>query len=227
MQRRRHRLKNEMFNQMTTEERIKEGLRLIKEDNYLKAFDVFCKLFYDFPKEEIFKQTCLSLLDKIVEGNYDFEPETAEQFHFRGVSKFYKHELQASILDFDKAIKMNPKLDYAIKCKAFSLTHLGEYELAIACLNEAIKLKPAGEYFDDLAENYSKIGDNEKTLFYHEKATQHSPNDERLWYNYGTHLGKMGQTKKAIEMFDKAIKIYPQYEDAIHNRAYYVRLLNQ
>jgi tetratricopeptide (TPR) repeat protein len=210
---------------MTTQDRIKQALKLIEDDNYLKAFDEFSKLHYDFPTDPNIIKTCMFLLDRIIEANYDFEPETAEQYIFRGVSRFYKHDLPSSISDYDKALSINPRLDYAIKCKAFSLTHMGKFDLAIECLNAAIKIRPAGEYFDDLAENYSILGDNDKTIYFHEKAIEYSPNDARLFYNYGTHLGKYGQFEKAIEMFDIAIKIYPQYQDALYNRQHYLRRL--
>jgi len=205
---------------MSEEEKVHLGLKLVDDDDYLKALNVFSELVYEFPSNPDYMSTCLFLLDRIVEANHDFEPETAEQYHFRGLSKFYKEEYHESIADFDRAIKLKPRMDYALKCKAFSLMYLGECRLAIECLLNAVKLNPAGEYFDDLAENYFRLDEKETALLYHEKAIQYSPNNERLWHNYGAHLGKMGQYEKAIEMFDKAIVINPNYDDAIGKRIY-------
>jgi tetratricopeptide (TPR) repeat protein len=212
---------------MNYEERKKKAFKLIEEDNYRKAFDEFASLFYENPKDLELIKVCFFLLDRMIEGNYDFQPETAEQFIFRGVSKFYKSEYLNSIEDYDKAIAINPKLDYAIKCKAFSLTFLSKYEQAIECLEKAIQINPAGEYYDDIAENYSKLGDHKSASIYHEKAIQFSPNDFRLWYNYGTHLGAHGDFERAIKMFDESIRLYPLYEDAIHNREYYLKRLKE
>lgn len=210
---------------MNKKDRLAKAQKLIREDNYLKAFEEFCQLHYDYPKDAEIIQTCMALFVSITEGNYDFEPETAEQYIFRGVAKFYKDELKESIADFDKALSLNPDLDYAIKCKAFSLTFLGDYTKSIALLTEAIKLKETGEYYDDIADNYSKLKDLKKAVEYHEKAVACSPDDARLWFNYATQLGLCGDYSKAIEMFDKAIRLYPQYGDALYNREYYLKKL--
>lgn len=210
---------------MNYQEQKAKILKLIQEDSYLPAFRECANLIYENPRDSEMTEVCLFLWSRIIEANYDFEPETAEQYHFRGLSKFYKGEVEASIKDYDKALSLKPRMDYVIKTKAFSYHHLGQFEKAIELLNEAIAIKEAGEYYDDLAENYSKLGDAPKTLFYHEKAIQTSPKDPRLWYNYGTHLGVCGEFKKAIQMFDEAIRLWPHYEDAIYNRDHYRKRL--
>jgi len=212
---------------MSFEERKRRAHKLVKEDNYVGAFAEFCQLYLANPKDVEIIKICSFLLDRIIEGNYDFEPQTAEQFIFRGISKFYKKEYEASINDFDKALSINSKLDYALKCRAFSLTSLKKYSLAIKELEKAIQIKPTGEYFDDLAENYSRIGDIKSALIYHEKAVANSPDEARLWHNYATQLGECGQIEKAISMFDRAIELFPLYEDALHDRQYYSNLLTK
>ncbi len=209
----------------TIEERVYKAQKLLESDKYPEALTEFCKLLYDYPKNPLFLKICSFLFDRMIEGNYDFEPETAEQYMSRGLSKFYKKEIEESLVDYDKALTMNPKLDYVIKCKAFSLTHLGRNEQAITLLLDAVKLNPKGEYYDDIAENYSIIGEMEKAMFFHDKAIKHSPDDARLWYNYGVHLGECGLITEAIKMFSKAIELYPQYEDAIVNLQIYLERL--
>ena len=154
---------------MNYQEQKAKILKLIQEDSYLPAFRECANLIYENPRDSEMTEVCLFLWSRIIEANYDFEPETAEQYHFRGLSKFYKGEVEASIKDYDKALSLKPRMDYVIKTKAFSYHHLGQFEKAIELLNEAIAIKEAGEYYDDLAENYSKLGDAPKTLFYHEK----------------------------------------------------------
>ena len=206
------------------EEKIKEGIKLIKEDNYRKAFEVFSLLHYQNPKNQQIIETCQFLFSRITEGYYDFEPILPEEYIFRGVAKFYKGELLPSIADFDQALKLNQKLDYAHKCKAFSLSYLTKYKEAIIELKKAVQINDHGEYYDDIAENYSKLGDFKSAIEYHEKAIQTSPLDPRLWYNYGTHLGKVTEIDSAIQKFEKAIELNPNYEDAKYNLQYYQKL---
>lgn len=210
---------------MTFEERKQEGIKKIKEDNYKEALEIFSVLFYENPHDIELLEITQFLFQRITDAYYDFEPKTGEEFIYRGVAKGYKNELKESIEDFDKAIKLNPKLDYAYKCKAFSLMTLKNYISAIEVLEIAISINPHGEYYDDIAENLSRMGLDKEAIPYHEKAIEKSPNDARLWYNYGTHLGKMNMIANAVLKLQKAIELYPQYEDAKHNLNYYYQKL--
>lgn len=210
---------------MTFDERKQEGLKYIREDNYKKALEIFSILYYERPSDEDILKTVLFLFDRITEANYDFIPISGEEFILRGVARFYKTEIKNSIDDFNSAIKLNPNLDYAFKCKAFSLTYQGNYFLAIEELKKAIELKPHGEYYDDIAENLSRAGLKQEAIEYHEKAIKADPENARLWYNYGTHLGQMGMIANAVIKFQKAIELFPDYRDAKHNLAYYYKML--
>lgn len=212
---------------MNTDKRKQEGLEYIKNDNYKKALEIFSVLLYENPKDQELLEISMFLFQRITDAHYDFQPETAEEFLFRGVARFYHEELEASIADYNEALKKHPKSDYALKCKAFSLMHQGNHLLAIEELKKAIEINPHGEYFDDIAENLSRAGMNKEAIDYHEKAITASPNDARLWYNYGTHLGKMNMIAGAVLKLQKALELYPEYEDAKHNLAhYYYKLQN-
>ena len=210
---------------MNCEERKQDGLKYIQEDNYKKALEIFCVLLYENPKDKELFEISMFLFGRITDAHYDFQPETAEEFLFRGVARFYHGELENSILDYNVALKIYPKSDYALKCKAFSLTHQKNYLLAIEELKKAIEINPHGEYFDDIAENLSRAGMNKEAIEYHEKAITASPNEPRLWYNYGTHLGKMNMIANAVIKLQKAVDLYPQYDDAKYNLDYYYKKL--
>lgn len=64
-----------------------------------------------------------------------------------------------------------------------------------------------------------------ESIEYHQKAITASPDDARLWYNYGTHLGKMNMVAEAVSKLQKALELYPSYDDAKHNLAYYYNKL--
>ncbi|HEX2549728.1 MAG TPA: hypothetical protein VHM20_07855, partial [Gammaproteobacteria bacterium] len=198
-----------------------------KEDKYIEAFVEISKLFYENPQDGELIGACVFLHERIVEGNYDFEPETAEQFMFRGIAKFYKEEYANSIHDYDKGLKLNPDCHYTMKCKAFSLMHLHDYLTAINILEAAISISPKGEYFDDIAENYSRMGDKLKAIEYNKLAVGHSPDDPRLIYNYAVQLGELGQYELAIALFSRALEIWPHYDDAKHNLAHYINKIRQ
>jgi tetratricopeptide (TPR) repeat protein len=206
---------------MNFEQKRQFGLGLIEKDDYREALTVFTELFQEDPHDKEVLAKCLFLFSRIIEGNYDFDPETPEQYIFRGVSKFYKSELEESIKDFEKALSLNSKLDYAHKCKAFSLRFMNRITEANSELRKAIELKAHGEYYDDMAENYAFLGDSVNAIKCHELAVNASPKDPRLWYNFGVHLGELKRIKEALDCFNKAIEFWPEYPDALHNKAVY------
>ena len=210
---------------MTYEERKELVNKLVEEDNYSPAFQELALLFIENPKDKEVLHNSSFILSRIIEGNLDFQPQTAEQYLLRGISKFYKNFFLESLDDYEKALKIDPEFHYVIRCKALSLTHLQKFDLAIIELEKAIKIYPNGEYFDDIAENYAKINDIKNALVNHEKAITFSSENPGFWYNYGVQLAESNYIEKAIEMFNKAIEINSKYEDAIHNRDYYLDFL--
>lgn len=200
-------------------------LQLIEEDNYAEAFRQCSKLFTKAPHDSFVQEVGGFLFARITQGNYDFSPASAEEFKMRGVARFYHGEIEESIDDFDRALALDPQLHYAIKCKAFSLRELGRYEESIALLGQAIAIQPEGEYFDDIADVYSLMGEMENANVFHERAVKYAPEDARLWYNYGTHLGQLHEYAAAVEKFKRAIELWPEYPDAHHNLKYYEQML--
>lgn len=111
---------------MTFEERLDKGKKLIAEDKYLEAFDIYCELNYEKPEDLSLLEKALFLMDRITEANYDFQPQTAIQYLFRGVAKYYKGEFRNSMNDYDKAIELDSNLVNAYYFKAISHRDLGE-----------------------------------------------------------------------------------------------------
>lgn len=211
---------------MNYDEKAKIIDELIQQDRYPEALVECSKLFKANPKDEQNIEKFVFLFNRINDGNYDFDPDNAEQYIMRGISCFYKGEVENSIDDYNRALKIEPNHDYALKSRAFSLKMLDRFDEAIADLNKAILIKPSGEYFDDLAEIYDLMGNRNKTLECHQKAVDHSPNNHRLWYNFGVTLAEDGNLLEAVKMFDVAIQLWPQYEDAIVNRQYVLDRMN-
>lgn len=199
-------------------ERKELAQKLVNEDKYIEAIREYALLYKEDPKDIENIEAFRFLFSRIIEGNYDFKPETAEEFTMRGTSRFYMGEIENSILDYNEALRLDSSYHYALKSRAFSLKYLDRIDEAVKDLNQAISIFPTGEYYDDLAELYLILNRTDEALNYNQKAVEISPSETRLWYNYGINLAENGKLKLAIEMFDKAIELWPEYDDAIVNR---------
>jgi len=82
---------------MDYSERKKVAQSLVTEDKYPDALREYVLLFKEDPKDEECLNAILFLFGRIVDGNYDFEPTTSDEFVMRGVSKFYQGEFESSI----------------------------------------------------------------------------------------------------------------------------------
>jgi tetratricopeptide (TPR) repeat protein len=199
---------------MTFEEKLKYGNQLIKDDKYLEAFDIFCDLSYERQDDLELSKTALYLFSQIVEGNYDFKPSTANEFLFRGVSRFYKNELDDSNNDYDKALSLNPKLDVAYYHKGLNYGHQKKFELAITEIEKAISLNPNGTYYNEMAQQYFELGLFKECFQYHDKAIEQSPSNAYFWFTYGAHLSKGGLDANALLKLQTAVELDPKFDKA-------------
>jgi tetratricopeptide (TPR) repeat protein len=202
---------------MNFDEKLEAGKRLIKADKYLEAFDLFCELAYERQDQIQLSQTALFLFDRIVEANYDFEPTTANEFLFRGVSKCFKHEFEESNKDYEKALLLNPNLNIAYYNKGLNFGHLGKFELAIAEIKKAIAMNPTGTYYNELAQQYFELQKFSDCFKSHELAVEKAPHNSLFWFTYGAHLSKSGNDKEAFIKLQKSVELDSKFDKA--NRA--------
>lgn len=200
----------------------------IRKDMYPKALSDLAMIIRLDPSSEMAVKNFIFLWKRIIDGNYDFSPENAEEYLLRGQARFYHSEFDEALYDYSKAIELDPELDYAYKSRAFLSHHLRRFDEAEKDLVTATKLKPkCGEYWDDAATNFESKGDVFQAHLCHEHAVNASPDDARLWYNYAVFLVEfLQEADEALKKLDKAIEIWPQFEDALVNRKALLEQIN-
>src|ERR1043165_621122 len=170
---------------MNFDEKIKEGLRLIKADDYPRALQVLGEAYIMQPHDKELLNCIAFLWQRVSDGNYDLIPETAEQFILRGNAGLDKKEYDAAYNDYSNAIKIDAKCDFAYYCRGFLLAYQGRHKEAHKEYSIATKLNPnRGAYWDSAAVSFEAIGDVYQAHLCHESAVKKSPDDARLWYNY-------------------------------------------
>ena len=91
------------------------------------------------------------------------------------------------------------------------------FEGAIESYNKAIAIKPAGAYYNNLAEAYAKSGKIDDAIKTYALAAQADPaNAAQYSFNEGAVLTNAGKVDDAIKAFDKVIAADPNKADAYY-----------
>ena len=155
-----------------------------------------------------------------------WKPKFFEAHVNRAIAKSRLGRHKDAIVDYDRAIKLNPS---AIKLnpdlariyagRGESKAELGRHEHAIVDYDRAIKLNP------DLAEVYSNRGNSKAELGRHEdaivdydKAIKREPDLAGAYVNRGTAKSKLGRTEDAVDDYDKAIDLNEELFEAYASR---------
>lgn len=215
------------------EEKIKallaEALQLMKADRYPEAYQVLAEAYVLDPNDELVQQGLVLIDERIQEGNYDFRPETAEQYTMRGIARGRKGEHHAAIQDFDDAIRLDNECHLAYCSKGYTLHLMGQFNEAIDNFQTAISIEPGrGDYHDKLADSYEAIGDIENAIRSNHAAITVQPDVATFYFNYAvTIMHHLQAWEEALNLLDKAIELWPEYEDARVNREYVLKQLKR
>jgi len=97
--------------------------------------------------------------------------------------------------------------------------HRGDYDLAIACYTEAIRLNPQGAgAYQDRGVAYFKKGDFDQAIADYNQAIQLNLSDEGAYSNRGNVYAAQGNLDKAMADYDRAIEMNPKDATAFNNR---------
>ncbi|HET7442771.1 MAG TPA: tetratricopeptide repeat protein [Terriglobales bacterium] len=91
------------------------------------------------------------------------------------------------------------------------------FQQAVEAYNKAIAIKPAGAYYNNLAEAEAKSGKIDDAIKAYAQATQADPaNAAQYAFNEGAVLTNAGKVDEAIQAFDKVIAADPNKADAYY-----------
>lgn len=146
--------------------------------------------------------------------------QTAAEYIDKGLEKSRANDYQGAVVEFDKAIAMDPRNASAYFYRGYSKTDLNQLSEAIQDYTKAIELDAKYEdayFYRGYALLYS--GKDKESLADFEQAVKLNPS-ARNYSSRGIMKNQMGMYKAAIEDFDQALRLDPTMHHAYFVRGY-------
>ena len=149
------------------------------------------------------------------------------QFFLGYVTEIQGNEQQA-LIEYSKAVELNPKFDQALYRKALMKHHLKNWEDAFKDYEKVIAVNP--NHANALL-NRGFVAEQFKTpeeiIQLYTKAIKANPKDYRPYFNRGTIKKKNNDFQGAVDDYTIAINLNPNEKDLYYNRAEaYIKLSN-
>ncbi len=167
-----------------------------------------------YERNKVWKDNLTLWNDNIVKS-----PDKARPIVNRGYAYGNLGEWNKAIVDYSKAIGINPEYSDAYNNRGFAYGKLGQWDKSIADYSKAIGINPkyAIAYYNrGIA--YDNLGQLDKAIADYSEVIGIDPNYTLAWYNRGVAYGKLGQGGKAMADYSKAIEIDPKSTVAYSNR---------
>ena len=154
------------------------------------------------------------------------EPD-ATTYLEKGDNLFNDERYIEAIKEYTKAIELNPNLESAYIKRGDSQTvHLRRYEEGIEDYTKAIEINPNNDVvYIRRALNYENLENYDLAQKDSEKALQINPSNIQAHHIIGkAHYGR-GEYQKAVDAYDKALEITPDYGPALFDKEIAERML--
>ncbi|NEQ67780.1 MAG: tetratricopeptide repeat protein [Symploca sp. SIO2D2] len=146
-------------------------------------------------------------------------------YFYRGVAYYEKGELDKAIVDYNRALKINPEYATYIN-RGNAYYYKGELDQAIADFTQALKINPEGaKAYNNRGKVYSDKGELNQAITNYTQAIKIDPKFALAYNNRGNAYSDKGELNQAIADYTQALKFNPEYAAAYNNRgnAYYYK----
>ena len=135
---------------------------------------------------------------------------TAEEYFYAGLEKYYVQNYNGAVADFTKAIEINPNFDIAYNNRGFVRMEEKKYSSALIDFSKAIEINPDdGEYYFNRAQVKKSKKNYYNAIADYTKATEINPNYFFAYFQRGNAKFKLNDYYGAIADYTKAIEINP------------------
>jgi len=154
--------------------------------------------------ETYFKENYLDSCFVLGNMALSFDRQLDEAYHIVGRYYFEKGNIEEALVNFDKALEINPNYYNAYSYKGYLLTSAkSDYVEGINCYQKALNLGPR----DDLPDRLSGLAFAYLDVGFIEKAEDYFKQAFILDGNKGLYLSNLSEIKGCLEDFEAAIKL--------------------
>lgn len=185
-----------------------------KNENLLPSQDEMSEI------KNLFNSNELNLLEKKTKELIKKYPNVSIFYNILGFISQNKNNYDEAILNFNKAIDINPYFDQAHNNLGNVLYTKGKYEKAIESYKKTIEINPKyAEAYSNLGNALAKSGKFEEAISNQKYALKLKPDIPEFYDNLGSSLTELGKFEEAIVNHEKAIKLKPNFAEAYGNLA--------
>ncbi len=155
----------------------------------------------------------LSLLNRVI----DADNKNTEAFNARGVVYFELKDLTNALLDYDKAIELNPDPYRPFYNRALLKMAQGNADGSLKDFAEAIKRQSDNaEIYVSRGQLLAALNQTDAALLDFREAIKYDTHNAAAWYNQGNLQFKQELFEQAVASFQVATKSDPTFGKAYH-----------
>jgi Flp pilus assembly protein TadD len=143
----------------------------------------------------------------------------AKFYREQGINSYRKGDFPRAIIDFDKAIRLDPNDAQAYNLRGNAWDEIGAFELALADYEHAIRIDPnSPAVFHDRAILWQRKGALDRALVDLDRAIRFSFSDANIYSDRGLVWYEKGRYDRAVADFNRAVKLDPNFASAYISR---------
>lgn len=174
------------------------------QGKFKEAKEEFESILQDDPlnyNAKIFLVVIEDVIDRKIESN-------AAAYLFKGITHGIKEQWDESIVELNKAIRLDPNFTQAYIKRGLAYISLGQYQQAIMDYDKAISLNPKEAVsFYNRGIAYKKLGKHQRAIDDYSKAINFNPKDTNSFYNRGNTYNYLNKKDRACDDWRKACEL--------------------
>ena len=130
----------------------------------------------------------------------------ASELNKAGVSLEGRNSLEESIVKFDEAIRLDPRLAFAYYNRGQAYFRLGQFEAAKQDYDQAVNLDPGSIlFYTKRGDAYLAMGQPEQAVQEHNQAISRDPQFGLAYHNRGGAYVALGRRDEAIQDYNHSV----------------------